>query len=243
MRVMATAIFVALGLSAASASAATIGLTVSGGGLNGVQTRTCDSVTCGTTLWSLASGELFPTTGTISIDTTLNKMTITLAVATSVLDQDPLAFPAQPVTSDGATSLVFTGGTYTTAAISITSAPGALAGTTKYSIMAAQTGGVSFTSVVPTGAGPGDALSLSAVRVTGSCTLVDADNTGLCGIAFGPSGTTNFRIPTANANFGGYDRWVQHTHNVTVVPEPGTTLLLGLGLGGVALLRRRAARH
>ena len=40
-----------------------------------------------------------------------------------MIDQDPLAFPAQSVTSDGATSLVFTGGTYTTAAISITSAP------------------------------------------------------------------------------------------------------------------------
>jgi hypothetical protein len=217
-------------------------LTVSGGGLNGPGTRTCDGVSCAVTLWSLASGELFPTTGTISIDTTLNKMTITLAVATSVIDRDPAAFPVQSVTSDGATSLVFTGGTYTTAAISITSAPGSLAGTTKYSIAATQVGGVSFTSIVPTGAGTGDPLSLASVRVTGSCTIVDANNTGLCGIAFGASGTTNFRIP-GTGNFGGYDRWVQQTHNVDVVPEPGTTLLLGLGVGGLALLRRRAARR
>jgi hypothetical protein len=172
-------------------------------------------------------------------------MTITLAVATSVLDRDPsVSAPGapQPVTSDGATSLVFTGGTYVTAAIPIAISAGALPGTTKYQIAATQVGAVSFTSVVPTGAGPGDTLSLASVRVSGSCTLVNADSTGTCGIVFGQSGATNFRIPTANANFGGYDRWVQHTHNVAVVPEPGTILLFGLGLGGVALLHGRRVR-
>jgi hypothetical protein len=142
--------------------------------------------------------------------------------------------------SDGATSLVFNGGTYVTVAIPINIAPGS-GGTTIYSITASQVGGISFTSVVPTGAGTGDPLALASVRVTGSCTLVNASNTGTCGISFGQTGTTNFRIP-GTGNFGGYDRWVQHTHNITVVPEPATLMLFGLGLGGAALLRRRASR-
>jgi hypothetical protein len=232
---------VALGLAAAPASAVTISLTVNGGGLNGVQTRTCNSTACSPSIWSLASGELYATTGTISIDTTLSTMTVTLATAVSVIDQDPSILPAQPVSSDGATSLVFNGGTYVTAAIPISIAAGALPGTTVYSIAATQVGAVSFTSVVPTGAGTGDPLSLASVRVTGSCTLVNATNTGTCGVSFGPSGATNFRIP-GTGNFGGYDRWVQHTHNVAVVPEPTTALLFGLGLGSVAILRRRNTR-
>lgn len=236
IRGIRTAIVVAIGLAATSASAATIGLTVSGGGLNGVQTRTCNNATCSQVIWSLASGELFATTGTITLDTTLNTMTIALAVATSVIDADPGL--GQVVSSDGATSLVFNGGSYTTAALPISSAPGAVPGTTIYSIGATQVGGVSFTSVIPTGAGTGDPLSLAAVRVTGSCTLVNADSTGTCGISFGQTGTTNFRIP-GTGNFGGYDRWVQHTHNLSVVPEPGTMALLGLGLSGIAYTGRR----
>jgi hypothetical protein len=234
MRTMATAALVALGLVAAPASAVTINLTVSGGGLNGVDTRTCNDSLCATTLWSLASGEVYGATGTIAIDTTTNTMTISLAVATSVLDADPSK--GQAAVSDGASSLVFTGGTYVTLALPVTASAGG-AGTTVYQIAAGQAGAVSFSNVVATGAGPGGALSLAAVRVTGQCT-VDANNAGTCGISFGQAGTTNFRLNDAT-KWGAYDRWVKHTFNIAVVPEPATALLLGLGVSGVAILRRR----
>jgi len=237
MRGIVTVALVALGLGAAPASALTINLTPSGGGLNGVDTRTCDDFACLTTLWSLASGELYAATGSITIDTTANTMTIGLAVASSVLDANPAL--GQAAISDGASSLVFTDGTYVTLALPVTPSAGG-AGTTVYTIAAGQTGGVSFTSVVPTGAAAGGPLSLASVRVGGACSLT-ASNTGICGISFGQAGATNFRIP-GGVTFGDYDRWVKHTFNLTMVPEPDATLLLGLGLGGLTLLRRRAAR-
>src|SRR5262245_25308403 len=116
-----------LGL-ALPAAGATIVLTVSDGGLDSDLTRTCTAVSCSnaSTRWSLASGEEFAATGTITLDTTLNTMTIALAVATSSINRDPApvgGLPAQPVTDLGATSLDFTGGVYT-ATVNVTNVGG-----------------------------------------------------------------------------------------------------------------------
>ena len=228
------AALVAFGLGAAPASALT--LTVTSGGINGVDTRTCSTSICSSAIWSLGSGELYAATGTIAINTVSNTMTISLAVATSVLD----ASGAQPVTDDSATSLVFTGGTYTTAAIPVTAS--VVGGNTVYTITGGQTGAVAFTSVVATGSGgTGGSLSLSAVRVAGQCTLASSGGSALCGISFGPNGTTNFRLVDAT-KWGTYDRWVKHTFNIATTPEPATAVLLGLGVAGLALARRRASR-
>jgi hypothetical protein len=216
-----------LGLSLPAAGA-TISLTVSGGGIDSDVTRTCTAVSCSnaSTIWSLGSGEEYAATGTITIDTTLNTMTIALAVATSVLD----ASGAQAAIDGGASSLVFSGGLYT-GTVGITNVGGT------WQINGGATASATFTLVQAVGAGAGAPKVYAALSLSGSC-LLDASNTGQCGLRFGATGTPNFQV--AGAGFGAYNRFVRQQFNVDVVPEPGTLMLLGLGLAGLAIRSRRA---
>lgn len=86
-------------------------------------------------------------------------------------------------------------------------------------------------TLTPIGAGAAAAFANAAVQTTGQCVGTPGVSF-VCGFLFGPVG--------ADVTLNGNVRSLRQSVNLTAVPEPGTALLLGLGLAAIASSRKRS---
>ncbi|MEZ4332580.1 MAG: PEP-CTERM sorting domain-containing protein [Myxococcota bacterium] len=85
-------------------------------------------------------------------------------------------------------------------------------------------------TLTPVGAGAAAGFANAAVNTTGEC--VGTPGTSfICSFLFGPVG--------ADVDVNGNTRYLRQSVNLTVIPEPGTAVLLGLGLAAIATTGRR----
>ena len=68
------------------------------------------------------------------------------------------------------------------------------------------------------------------------CSTSRSQNPATVNLVFG-IGQQGYDVVNAGGSLSG--QWTNATAAITVVPEPGTALLMGLGLAGLAGVRRR----
>lgn len=169
----------------------------------------CADPGCFTTIFNLPSSA--PVTGSISLTGNVLSFSIDLALAT---------FSG----SDGAvTGLEFSNVNYN-GSVTVSPSSG-----TALVVDGGQTATITGT-LTPLGAGSPVAINATNVLVSG---IFNDDGASLFGgFTFGPLG--DFDAPV-----NGETRYFQHFVDVSAVPEPGTALLIGAGLGLLAAGRKR----
>jgi hypothetical protein len=201
---------------------------VSGGGVD--DAAACIDVGCGDpndptmTLTTLPEALV---SGTISIDTGLLSLDLNLSAASLDLSTGGVVGGA---TDNGVSDILFSSVVYAATGLTLSDL-----GSGVYGLVGGQTASVSGDQTQVDNATTVQSSSFAApsASISGQC-FVNALG-GTCGLTFGSGGFSLDVGPSGSTD----PRFIRHTMNVTLVPEPSSSLLLGAGLAALALLRRR----
>ena len=221
-----------------AANALPVVYSVSSGGLDGA--RICTTATCSSIKFNYAApaappNAFDPAAGTITLDSTAGTVAFNMTVASGTF------LAVGDVPDNGVDEIEFTSLLYSGTLTSVTftpSGPNTVISWGAQQPVGGTTVSGNYEQLLNGGNVNGaDPFAVDARMSAGTCTLT-ASNHLTCGFTMGPGGSpTPFQI-NVGPDATPVGRRVIHTLNVVAVPEPGTALLVTLGVIGIALRGR-----